>query len=179
VAMSAETRTERSEGYSSIKGFFKQYELIYVVGDERDLIGLRTTYRTDPPEVVYLYRVRAPIENLRHFFMDYIRQINALAERPAFYNTLTTNCTTNLLLHTRVNPGHLRYSWKVLLSGYFPEYAYEEGRLDTDLPFAELRKLSRINAVAEAADAAPDFSQRIRADLPNPTTVRVEDGRAE
>jgi Domain of unknown function (DUF4105) len=179
VAMSAETRTERSEGYSSIKGFFKQYELIYVVGDERDLIGLRTTYRTDPPEDVYLYRVRAPIENLRHFFMDYIRQINALAERPAFYNTLTTNCTTNLLLHTRVNPGHLRYSWKVLLSGYFPEYAYEEGRLDTNLPFAELRKRSRINAVAEAADAAPDFSQRIRADLPNPTTVRVEDGRAE
>jgi hypothetical protein len=83
------------------------------------------------------------------------------------------------LLHTRVNPGHLRYSWKVLLSGYFPEYAYEEGRLDTDLPFAELRKRSRINAVAEAADAAPDFSQRIRADLPNPTTVRTEDGRAE
>jgi len=174
VAMSAETRTERGEGYSWIKGFFKQYELIYVVGDERDLIGLRTTYRTDPPEDVYLYRVRAPIESLRRFFMDYIRQINALAERPAFYNTLTTNCTTNLLLHTRVNPGHLRYSWKVLLSGYFPEYAYEESRLDTGLPFDELRKRSRINAVAEAADAAPDFSQRIRADLPNPTTVPAE-----
>ena len=179
VAMSAEMRSTPGEGYSPIKGLFKQYELIYVVGDERDLIGLRTTYRKDPPEDVYLYRVRGPIENLRRFFMDYIRQINALAERPAFYNTLTTNCTTNLLLHTRVNPGHPRYSWQVLLSGYFPEYAYEEGRLDTDLPFAELRKRSRINAVAEAADAAPDFSQRIRADLPNPTTVRVEDGRAE
>jgi Domain of unknown function (DUF4105) len=56
-----------------------------VVGDERDLIGLRTTYRKDPPEDVYLYRVRAPIENLRRFFMDYIRQINELAEQPAFY----------------------------------------------------------------------------------------------
>ena len=75
--------------------------------------------------------------------MDYIRQINELAERPAFYNTLTTNCTTNLLLHTRVNPGHPRYSWKVLLSGYLPEYAYEQGRLDTRLPFEELRKRSR------------------------------------
>ena len=148
VAMSAETRTERGEGYSSIKGFFKQYELMYVVGDERDLIGLRTTYRKDPPEDVYLYRVRGPIENLRRFFMDYIRQINELAERPAFYNTLTTNCTTNLLLHTRVNPGHLPYSWKVLLSGYLPEYAYEQGRLDTRLPFEELRKRSKINAIA-------------------------------
>ena len=172
------SRSERSEGYSWIKGLFKQYELIYVVGDERDLIGLRTTYR-DPPEDVYLYRVRAPIESLRRFFMDYIRQINALAERPAFYNTLITNCTTNLLLHTRVNPGHPRYSWQVLLSGYFPEYAYEDGLLDTDLPFAELHKRSRINAVAEATDAAPDFSQRIRAGLPNPATVGVEDGRAE
>ena len=151
VAMSAETRTERGEGYSSLKGFFKQYELMYVVGDERDLIGLRTTYRKDPPEDVYLYRVRGPIENLRRFFMDYIRQINALAERPAFYNTLTTNCTTNLLLHTRVNPGHPPYSWKVLLSGYLPEYAYEQGRLDTRLPFEELRKRSKINAIAAAA----------------------------
>ncbi|MGH2500827.1 MAG: hypothetical protein ACRDF0_12170, partial [Candidatus Limnocylindria bacterium] len=89
------------------------------------------------------------------------------------------NCTTNLLLHTRVNPGHPRYSWQVLLSGYFPEYVYKEGRLDTALPFDELRKRSRINAVAEAADAVPDFSQRIRADLPNPTTGRTGTGRAE
>ena len=179
VAMSAETRTERGEGYSSIKGFFKQYELMYVVGDERDLIGLRTTYRKDPPEDVYLYRVRGPIENLRRFFMDYIRQINALAERPAFYNTLTTNCTTNLLLHTRVNPGHLPYSWKVLLSGYLPEYAYEQGRLDTRLPFEELRKRSKINAIAQAADAAPDFSQRIRAGLPDPMEANAEAERID
>ena len=89
--------------------------------------------------------------------MDYIRQINALSERPAFYNTLTTNCTTNLLLHTRVNPGHPRYSWKVLLSGYLPEYAYEQGRLDTRLPFEELRERSKINAIA-AAGTEPDFS---------------------
>ena len=126
VAMSAETRTERGEADSSIKGFFKQYELMYVVGDERDLIGLRMIYRKDPPEDVYLYRVRGPIENLRRFFRT-ISAILRLAERPAFYNTLTTNCTTNLLLHTRVNPGHPPDSWKVLLSGYLPEYADETG----------------------------------------------------
>ncbi len=179
VAISAETRTERGEGYSSLKGFFKQYELIYIVGDERDLIGLRTNYRKAPPEDVYLYRARAPIENIRRFFMDYIHAINSLKEQPEFYNTLTTNCTTNVLIHTRVNPGHPCYSWKVLLSGYFPEYAYEARRLDTRLPFEELRKRSRINVVAAAAGAWPDFSQRIRAGLPDPMEAHAEAGRID
>ena len=124
-------------------------------------------------------RVRAPIENLRRFFMDYIRQINELAERLAFYNTLTTNCTTNLLLHTRVNPGHSRYSWKVLLSGYFPEYAYEEGRLDTDLPFAELRKRSQAQCGRRGRGRRTGLLTTDPGGFPNPTTVRVEDGRAE
>jgi hypothetical protein len=166
VAVSIEARKERSEGYSSIQGFFKRYELIYVVGDERDLIRVRTNYRRDPPEDVYLYRVRAPAENLRRLFREYIWAINELRDVPRFYNTLTTNCTTTILLHTRVNPGHLPLSWKVLLSGYTAEYAWEEGRLDTSLPFAELRQRSRINDAARAADQAADFSRRIREGLP-------------
>ena len=83
VAVSIEARKERGEGYSSVQGFFKRYELIYVVGDERDLIRVRTNYRRDPPEDVYLYRVRAPIENIRRLFLEYVRAINELAERPA------------------------------------------------------------------------------------------------
>ena len=166
VAVSIEARKERSEGYSSVQGFFKRYELIYVVGDERDLIRVRTNYRRDPPEDVYLYRVRAPAENLRRLFLEYVRAINLLRDRPRFYDTLTTNCTTTILLHTRVNPGHLPLSWKVLLSGYAAEYAWEENRLDTSLPFAELRQRSRINDAARAADHAADFSRRIREGLP-------------
>jgi hypothetical protein len=166
LAVSIETRRERPEGYSSIAGFFKQYELFYVVADERDLIRLRTNYRKDPPEDVYVYRTVAPAANARRIFMDYIREINSLAEKPAFYNTLTTNCTTSILTHTRVNPGHLPLSWKVLLSGYVPEYLYENRRIDTSLPFEELKRRSHINAAAQAADQAPDFSQRIRAGLP-------------
>ena len=96
VAVSIEARKERDEGYSSVQGFFKRYELIYVVGDERDLIRVRTNYRRDPPEDVYLYRVRAPIENIRRLFLEYVRAINELAERPRFYDTLTTNCTTTI-----------------------------------------------------------------------------------
>jgi hypothetical protein len=168
VAVSVEARREEGEGYSSIQGFFKRFELIYVVGDERDLIRVRTNYRRDPPEDVYLYRVRAPVENIRRLFLEYVRAINELAERPRFYDTLTTNCTTTVALHTRVNPGHLPLSWKVLLSGHAAEYVYEEGRLDTSLPFAELQRRSRVNDAARAADQAPDFSRRIRAGLPGP-----------
>jgi hypothetical protein len=168
VAVSIETRKERGETYDTLKGFFRQYELIYVVGDERDLIRLRTNYRKDPPEDVYLYRTNAPPENVRRLFLSYFQKINELKEGPSFYNTLTTNCTTNVLMHTKVNPGKQRYSWKILLSGYMPLYAYELGRLDTHLPFEELKRRSHINAAAQAADQAADFSHRIRAGLPKP-----------
>jgi hypothetical protein len=167
VAVSVEARKERGEGYSSVQGFFKRYELIYVVGDERDLIRVRTNYRRDPPEDVYLYRTRGPAENARRIFLDYVRSINELYARPRFYDTLTTNCTTTVLFHTRVNPGHLPLSWKVLLSGHAAEYTYENGRLDPSLPFEELRRRSRINAAAVAADRAPDFSRRIREGRPS------------
>ena len=172
VTVSIETRKERGESYDTIAGFFRQYELIYIVGDERDLIRLRTNYRKDPPEDAYLYRTNAPPENVRRLFLSYLQKINELKEHPGFYNTLTTNCTTNVLMHTKVNPGQHAYSWKVLLSGYAPLYTYELGRLDTSLPFEELRRRSHINAAAHAADQAADFSQRIRAGLPKPAPMR-------
>jgi hypothetical protein len=165
LAVSIETRKERGESYSTLAGFFKQYELIYVVADERDVIRLRTSFR-EPREDVYVYRVQVPRENVRRFFLDYIRSINELKDHPAFYNTLTTNCTTAVLVHTRVNPGSPPLSWKVLLSGYVPAYAYELGRLDTSLPFDELRRRSRVNERAVAADDEPDFSRRIREGIP-------------
>jgi len=168
VTVSIETRKERGEAYDTLRGFFRQYELTYIVGDERDLIRLRTNYRKDPPENAYLYRTNAPPENVRRLFLSYFQEINELKGRAAFYNSLTTNCTTNVLMHTRVNPGKHAYSWKILLSGYTPLYTYELGRLDTRLPFDELKRRSHINAAAQAADQAIDFSQRIRAGVPRP-----------
>jgi Domain of unknown function (DUF4105) len=173
LAISVETRRERKESFSSIAGFFKQYELFYVVADERDLIRLRTNYRKDPPEDVYLYRIRAPAENARRLFLDYVREINSLAQKPEFYNTLTTNCTTSILTHTRVNPTHVPLSWKILLSGYVPQYLYEQDRIDTSLPFEELKRRSHVNAAAQTADQAADFSQRIRIGLPNPPKLAL------
>jgi hypothetical protein len=172
VTISIETRKEVGEQYDTIRGFFRQYELIYVVADDRDVIRLRTNYRKDPPEDVYVYRTGASPENARRLFLDYLREVNALKEKPAFYNTGTTNCTTNVYRHTKVNPGPHNFSWKILLSGYAPEFVYENGNLDTSMPFAELRKRSLVNPVAQAADQARDFSQRIRAGLPRPGSTQ-------
>ena len=97
-----------------------------------------------------------------------MREINSLAQKPEFYSTLTTNCTTSVLTHSRVNPGDHSLSWKILLSGYVPQFLYERQAVDTSLPFDELKNRSRINAAAVAADQAIDFSQRIRVGLPVP-----------
>ncbi|RPH75548.1 MAG: DUF4105 domain-containing protein [Candidatus Rokuibacteriota bacterium] len=167
LAVSIETRKERGESYSTLAGFFRQYELVYIVADERDVIGVRTTYR-EPREDVYVYRVRGPLANARRVFLDYLKSMNELRARPQHYNTLTTNCTTGVLLHSRVNPESPPFSWKILLSGYVPEYLYGLGRLDRSRPFAELQRISRVNERASAADRDPAFSQRIREGLPLP-----------
>ncbi len=167
VAFSIEIRKEQGEAYSTLKGLFKQYELTYIVGDERDLIRVRTDVR-NPPEDVYLYRLQISQANARKFFMEYIRQINTMKEAPEWYNTLTTNCTTNVVRHVRAFGGLATYNWKVLLSGYAPQYAYELGTLDTRLAFEELRKRSYINPKARAIGDDPDFSRKIRSGLPTP-----------
>jgi Domain of unknown function (DUF4105) len=170
LAVSIETRKEKGKSYSTLAGFFRQYELYYVVADERDVIGVRTTYR-QPQEDVYIYHTRTPQRNIRRSFLDYIQAMNDLCERPRFYNTLTTNCTTTILMHTRVNPESPPMSWKVLLSGYVPDYLYELGRIDTAKPFADLEKLSRVNERAHAADKDASFSQHLRRGLPKPASL--------
>lgn len=166
LAISIEVRNSRSRPYGTLPGIFRQYELVYVVADERDVIRVRTNYRKNPQEQVYLFRIIGPVENGRRVLLDYIREMNDLRQNPRFYNTLTTNCTTLILAHSAVNPGHLGYSWKVLLSGYTPEYVYEQGRLDQSLPFQDLQIKSHINASARAADQAKEFSRLIRVGIP-------------
>lgn len=165
LAVSIEARKEQDESYSSIAGFFRRYELHYVVADERDLIRLRTNYRRDPPEDVYLYRLEGRPANVKRLFLRYMHKLNELKERPEFYNSLTSNCTNNIWVHTAGNPDRLPYSWQILASGHLPEYLYEQGRLDTSLPFDQLRNRSRVNERARAAGGAANFSRRIRTGL--------------
>ena len=163
LAVSIEARKERDEGYSTIKGFFRQYELIYIVADERDVVRLRTNYRQDPPEEVYRYRLHGTPENARRFFLDYMENINEMKDHARFYNTLVANCTNVIWMHAHVNPGRIPFSWKILASGYAPEYLYDMGRLDTSVTFAELRQRGHVNPIAQALGNTPEFSQRIRA----------------
>lgn len=172
LCFSIERRHESDQAFSTWKGFFHQYELIYIVGDERDVIRSGTNFRGDR---VYLYRTRIPLENQRALFLDYLRKLNSLAERPEWYNTLTDNCTTGVLLHTRAYNGIARYNWKVLLSGYLAEYVYDLDGLDTSMPFEDLKRISLITERAVAAGDAPDFSQRIRAEIPMPRPWTMEE----
>ena len=168
LAISIETRKARGQSYSTVRRLLPQL---------RAHLRRRRRARPDPPanelpEGSAGRRLplpdEAPKENVRRLFLDYVKTINSLHDHPQFYNTVTTNCTTNVLMHTSVNPGGGHYSWKVLLSGYVPQYAYERGRLDTGVPFDELRRRSRINDPAKAADHDPEFSLRIREHLPRP-----------
>jgi hypothetical protein len=162
VAFSIETRKEVGETYSALRGFFRQYELVYTAADERDIIRLRTNYRVG--EEVYLYRTTAAPAEARGIFLDYVASMNALHEQPAFYNAITSNCTTNIRIHTAaVERSALpAWDWRLLLNGKGDEYAYEHGRLAGNLPFPELKAQAHINDAARTADQAADFSVQIR-----------------
>jgi hypothetical protein len=163
VCFSIETRKERGEAYSAIKGFFRQFELIYIVGDERDLVRLRTNFRS---EEVYLYHLNTDVATARLVFLDYLKVVNRLKDRPEWYNALTSNCTTNIRGHTRPYAKNKRFDWRILLNGRVDEMAYERKALDQTLPFDQLKARSLINESAKAANHDPDFSQRIRESLP-------------
>lgn len=171
LCVSIETRKEKTESYSTVQGFFRQFELIYIVADERDLIRLRTNYRN---EDVYLYRTNATPAQVRDVLMSYVSGMNELKDHPTFYNALTSNCATTVV--TRVQDAGLpaKMSWEILLSGYAARQAYANGRLDTRLPFEELQKRSHINETARSAGNGSDFSKAIRAGLPNPARVAAE-----
>ena len=167
VCFSIETRKEKGEDYSTIKGFFRQYEIIYVVADERDLVRLRTNYREKGKgEDVYLYRLNASPEVARKVFLSYLGEVNRLKEQSQWYNALTDNCTTSIRQHTMPYNPNARLDWRLIVNGYIDEMLYERRTIDTCLPFAELKKRSYINPKAQAADKDPAFSQLIRVGLP-------------
>jgi hypothetical protein len=163
LCFSIETRKEIGKSYSAIGGFYRQYELIYVVADERDVLRLRTNFRTG--EDVYLYRTVAPPEKARERFTEYLSALNDLREHPRWYNAATTNCTTSIRTQ-RAAAQRTPWDWRILINGKGDEMLFERGILVTGgLPFAELKRRSHINPAATAGGTA-DFSARIRERLP-------------
>ena len=163
LSISIETRPEVGEGFAPIASLFKQFELIYVVGEERDLVGVRANHRR---ETVYLYRLNTSADDARRLLLIYLARINELAERAEFYHLLSNSCTINIIRYANAAGRVGRFDIRHLLNGLVDSYLYHSGRVDTTLPFDELRRRSLINEAAQAADGAPDFSQRIRASLP-------------
>jgi hypothetical protein len=163
VCFSIETRKEKGESYSAIKGFFRQFELTYIIGDERDLVRLRTNFRG---ETVYLYRLNTDLAVARLVFLDYLKEVNRLKARPEWYNAVTANCTTLIRGHTKPYAKNARFDWRILLNGWLDEMAYERKSLDQSLPFEKLKARSLINDRAKTADQDSAFSKRIREQLP-------------
>jgi hypothetical protein len=167
VCVSIETRPEVGEGFNPLASMFKQFELIYVVGDERDIVRVRTDHRG---EEVFLYRVRATPEGAQRLFRIYLDRINELAGRPEWYHLLKNNCTLNIVRNARSAAGveQGRFDSRYLLNGLIDRYLYGAGVIDTSLGFDELRARSCINDAARAAGDAEDFSAQIRTSLPVP-----------
>lgn len=160
VVVSAEARLEKGEKYSPILGELRQYELMYVVADERDAILRRTKHRDAD---VYVYRTIATPEQTRVLFLDVMQRVNELAEVPEFYDTLSNNCTTNIVRHlNRIRPGRVPYDVRALLPGFSDGLAYEIGLLDTSLPFQEARRRARVTEIANQSADSPHFSALIR-----------------
>jgi hypothetical protein len=173
VAFSVEIRREQHEKYSEIGGFFKEFELSIIAADERDVIRVRTNVRG---EDAYLYRVRLPAPAIRTLFLGYIAQANALVATPRFYNTLTVNCTTLVYHMMQGIVGYLPLNYRLILSGYLPEYVYRVGGLDSRVSLEELRARGRITDRAKQADRSEAFSADIRrgiaaADAGEPTAT--------
>jgi hypothetical protein len=160
VAISVEIRKERGETYSPLRGMLRKYELMYVIGDERDVIGLRTNYRRDP---VYLYPARASPQQIRQIFVQMLARANQLAREPEFYNTLTNNCTSNIVRHVNVIAPTIPFGYRVLMPAYSDSLAYDLGLIPNERPIEEVRAAYRIDARAQRSGTGPDFSHVIRA----------------
>jgi hypothetical protein len=163
LCFSIETRKKLGQTYSTIGGLYRQFELIYIVADERDVIRVRTNYRK---EDIYLYRTTISAAHARERFIEYIHSLNALRNKPRWYNAITTNCTTSIRTQ---HPPHERvpWDWRILLNGKGDELLYERHLIVTGgLPFVELKTQSLINTRAKRADASAEFSQLIRVGLP-------------
>jgi hypothetical protein len=165
LSISIETRPEAGRGFDPIASIFKQFELIYVVGEERDIVGVRANHRG---ELVYLYRLNSRPEDVRRLLTIYLARINELADRPEFYNLFTNSCTINIVRYANAAGREGQFDIRHLLNGLIDSYLYHSGRVDTTLPFDELRRESLIDKAAQAADDSPEpeYSQLLRASLP-------------
>ncbi len=167
LAMSIEQRKAVGQSYSTVRGFFRQYELIYLVADERDVVRLRTDYRTG--EYVRLYHTLTKPDDARRLFLRYLGWIEVLRQHPQWYNALTDNCTSSVTSYlAKIHLGGIsRWDWRNVLNGYGDEMLYDDGDLATGgLSFQNLAAQALINDAAKKLGDDPNFSRDIRSGHP-------------
>ena len=128
LVVSVEVRKEKGETFSILKGLINTYELMYVLGDENDVVKLRTVYKKDP---VDSYSLILNKKESRELLLDMLRRSEKLRSKPEFYNSLTNNCLTNIIRHlNRVTEKKIPFiTYKVILPGYSYELLKEKGAI--------------------------------------------------
>jgi hypothetical protein len=161
LAISIEARKTKAQEYSVWKGALHAYPLMYIPADERDVLLVRTVLRDDK---VYIYPVKTTPQNARALLTSMLERMNDLAVHPKWYNTIYSNCTSNIARHVNeISPGRLPfYSWRLTASGYADEMALSAGLLDTDLDITDARKKYFVTDKAKKIGDVPEFSARIR-----------------
>lgn len=163
VVISVETRREVGEDWSAWRGLFNEYELMYIIADERDAVYLRTNIRGDD---MYLYPTVATPEQAKVLFVDMLNEANDIAAQPRFYNTFMSNCTTNLVKHiNRLRQTPIRFSPRYVMPGYSDQLAYDLGLLPNDIPFEELKKRSKADDRVENLTDINQYSRLLRTTL--------------
>jgi len=165
LAWSIEVRRRSGGEFSPIADLFKSNPLVIIAADERDVVGVRSNVRG---EDVQIYRLKASPDAARALLLEYVSDANALSAKPAFYNSITTNCTTTIVKMMRAVGDAVPLDWRLIVNGYLPEYAYDRGALDTRLPLSTLRELAHIDDRARKSGLSPDFSRLIRVGVPSP-----------
>lgn len=160
LVVSVEARKEVGENYSIWKGMARRYELMYVLGDERDMVLDRCAFR---PDVVYLYPIEARPDQIRRLLADFLQSANVLQDQPRFYNTITANCTSVLRDHVNeVFPHRIGPTWKVILPGYSDRLLVDLGLLKETDDIETVRQRHRIDEKGTHIGDVPDFSRLIR-----------------
>lgn len=160
LAVSVETRLEQGEPQSGLRGLFKQYELIYILGDERDLLRLRTKFRK---EEVFLYPTMVDRENVRKLFLVIMERVNNIASQPEFYNTLSQSCLSSLVSDfKKVMVPRSFFDLRRIQNGYSDEMLYENGWIDSNLSFEDTKQLHHINQYVQGNVDSDNYSTKIR-----------------
>jgi len=163
LSVSVEARRQKKDKFSPFKALFKNFELIYVIADEKDIMKFKPLYRN---ERSYVYPLKISDDKIKNIFLDILERVNKTKENPEFYNTLTNSCVTNIFKHMK-NAGEIKVprSWKFLFPSTLDRLLYDIDLIKTNLSFDKLRENNLINKKADKYKEAEDYSQKIRENI--------------